>query len=89
MQTKETLVKVSPNEVKLNISLELNRIKICLSCHDHITGNLYHLCQVENGLLGSVCHKAVQFLQDEADLNFVLQLNIQGDCGRDCFGNGI
>lgn len=24
-------------------------------------------------------HKAVQFLQDEADLNFVLQLNVQGD----------
>lgn len=42
------------------------------------TGNLYHLCQFESGLLGSVCHKAVQFREDEADLNFVLQLNVQG-----------
>lgn len=62
---------------KWNISLKLNRIKIVLICLR--TGNLYHLCQAESGFLGSVSHKAVQFLQDEVDLNFVLQLNVQGD----------
>lgn len=49
-----------------------------MSCHSLRTGNLYHLCQVESGLLGSMCHKGVQFLHNEADLNFVLLLSVQG-----------